>query len=339
MDERAGKGNTPERAARALEDFAARMVVRPDAEFRSYLDQAAVALFEEFDDAGVTSLLLKGAGLERLLYTQDEHRAYVDVDVLVAPANWDLSREVLFRMGYNPASDGLGIDDVGGVVHEEGWVTTEGASPGALLIELHRWFPGSRVSPEVAWPALAARETWIDLCGRAIPVLDRDGQAMHLALHVAQHGPGFARGMRELALALERWPVETWARAATLASAIEAADAFAGGLCLLPEGAHLASTLGLHPTARTTWKIENAHLRPRGTFHLEALLGAQGVMGRLRVLRLALLPRRQWILAQYPWAARASGRIPVAYVLHLMRAPRWAVRSWSFRRRARRARL
>ena len=139
--------------------------------------------------------------------------------------SWDIEK----------AGDELGIVEVAGVAHAE--------SPGrrgsrrdasARLIELHLWLPGSRAPASAAWDRLAARRTEIELCGRKVPVLNAEGQAMHLALHAAQHGSSYVRGQQELALALERWPLRVWEEAAGVAAEIDAVDAFAAGLRLLP---------------------------------------------------------------------------------------------------------
>jgi hypothetical protein len=60
---------------------------------------------------------------------------------------------------------------------------------------------------------------------------------MGLALHAAQHGPKYVKGLAELALGLERWPTEVWEAAAQLAARTGAMEAFAAGLRLVPEGA------------------------------------------------------------------------------------------------------
>jgi len=332
-----GGAENEESAVRALQDFALR-VGSVQSPLTGRLDAAAGALFPAFQEAGVAALLLKGPGLARLLYTPQEHRAYTDLDLLVEPRDWRRAGEVLAALGFRNASADLGIDDVGGVVHDQSWVGVRDGGHEGLLVELHQWLPGSRAAPEQAWPALVADSTTIDVGGHPVRTLNRSGQAMHLALHAAQHGPGFAKGLWELELALDRWPLAAWSEAAALAADIDAGDAFAVGLRLVPDGEALATSLGLRPSARLEWEIENRHLRPRGAFHFEALVEASGIRGRLALLRRALLPDAGWILAQHPWARVGRGRLPAAYVVHLMRAPIWTLRSLTYSRRARQAR-
>jgi len=77
--------------------------------------------------------------------------------------------------------------------------------------------------------------------------------------------------------------------------------------------------------------------RPRGTFHMQAFAEAGGLRERAQVLRRSLLPSREWIVWQDPRAAGSRARLAAARARHILRAPRWAVRVWRFRRRARRA--
>ena len=317
----------------ALQEFAARFAARPSGVTRT-LDAVAAQVLAAFRQAGVEALLLKGRALATLLYRAGEQRDYSDVDLLVAPHALDAAEATLRGLGYGNASSAQGIDDIGGVVHADTWIRAAPGSWDQPMIDLHRWLPGARATPGKAWEALAARRTWIEIEGRQAAVLDRAGQAMHLATHAAQHGPGFPKHVDELALALERWPADVWDSAARLAQEIDATEAFAAGLRLVPEGAVVAARLALPSTGELDWTIR--HGRPRGTFHLQALADARGARERLQVLRRSLLPSRVWIMHQHPWARAGGLRVIAAYGAHLARAPGWAARAWLYRGRARR---
>jgi hypothetical protein len=308
----------------ALTDFAARILgVRG----RAKLDATAAEVFAAFAAADVDALLLKGPALARMLYAEGESRGYSDVDVLVAPGDLDRARAALAQAGFADLSEALGIDDVGGVVHDETWV---GPDPeGHQSVDLHLRLPGAAAPAQRVWDALSARRTAIELAGRAIPVLRREGLALHVALHAAQHGAAHAKGIVDLQLALERWPEEVWRAAAALATEIDAARAFASGLRQVGDGARLAERLELAPAS-----APDARERPRGTFHLQALSGARGPRARARILRRALLPRRAWIVYTYPWARGGGPLLAAAYAVHLARAPLWAARAWRYRRTA-----
>jgi hypothetical protein len=308
-----------------------------NAEATALLDSAAVQIFEAFGEAGVSALLLKGAALAQMLYGPGEQRVFADVDLLIAPADVAEAEAILAGLGYRNGSESLGIDDVGGVVHADMWLGIPPGAPHQIVVELHRWFPGARAAPPDAWREFARHQTSIDLLGRPVPVLDRPGQALQLATHAAQHGLEYVKGLRELALAIERWRFDVWRDAATLAEQIQATDTFAAGLRLIPEGAALAETLGLPADSRLEWEIRNRAQRPRGTFHVEALRDSKGIVGRLSILRRALFPSSRWLAVEFGWARRSRAHLAAAYALHTLRAPLWATRAWAFRRRARRS--
>jgi hypothetical protein len=340
MDDKRADAEERSPALRELKKFADRVAVRGAPLDRTrQLDLAAAEVFRAFATAQVDAVLLKGPALARLLYTDAEVRLYSDIDLLVAPPDLERARVVLADLGYgNEGGDALGIRDVGGVMHAESWVITGPELADYQLIDLHSWLPGAKASAEDAWDCLVKRRTEVELCGELVPVLNRDGLAMHLALHAAQHGPSSPRGLDELELGLERWSLEVWERAATLAAEIGAVERFAAGLRLVPAGAELAEVLALPSTDQLDWEIRNASVRPRGTFHLQALLDKRGARERARVLRHALVPSRAWMATEYRWAHDGGTlKLIAAYGVHLVSAPAWALRAWLYRRRAARA--
>lgn len=321
---------------RALHDFVARSADLPAT---PVLDAAAVHLMSLLDRTDVPALLLKGPALARLLYRPGEHRDYIDVDILVRQRDLSATRETLVELAYKNVSDRAGVDDFLGILHSETWLGPRGVS-----IDLHWRLAGCGLEPEKAWQRLYADRQTIDVAGRPIDVLGRAGLALHLATHAAQAEPADYDGSRagsktlgDLRRGLDRWPLTDWRVAATLAEDMGGAKAFAAGLRRLPEGANMARTLGLPPSAELSWMIRNHHLRPRGTFHVRALAEAPGWRGRAQILRRSLLPRRAWIAVQFPWAGSTIPALLAGYVVHLLRAPLWALRAWRFDRRARRA--
>lgn len=327
-----------ERAARAIElldSFVAR-VRRTDVDSSGLLEPATTEVFHAFAAAGVDALLLKGAALAALLYKPGEHRPYVDVDLLIRPSHRAEAEQTLSGLGYHNASEPLGIEDVGRVVHADTWLGVPTGGDQQVVVELHHWLPGAQAPPADAWDALWRRRTAIELNGSAIPVLDREGQALQLATHAAQHGPGFVKGLTELTLALERWPADVWRRSAELAAEIGATDSLGAGLRLVSEGEAMAVALELSPDPALEWEVRHRGEQPRGGFHVEAFRDATSLRGRLRLVRRALLPNRRWLTTEYRWAERGGALLPAAYALHVLRAPLWAARAWRFRHRAKR---
>jgi hypothetical protein len=222
------------------------------------------------------------------------------------------------------------------VIHGETWLAIPAGARYPVVVDLHFRLAGADADAGRTWDALKSRSTTIELGGAQVPILDRAGSAMHIAVHAAQHGQGYAKGCRELARALDRWSAEVWRDAAALAGEIEATDAFAAGLRLVEPGVELAQRLGLPATTRLDWELRQA-VRPRGRSHLQAFLQASDLRTRANVARRALLPHPRWIARQYAWAHDRRGRLFAAYLLHLARSPAWAIRALRFHRREKRA--
>lgn len=319
----------PERRA-ALEEFAtrSRLLAR-----REQVDAVGREVIDALETAGVEVRLLKGAALARSLYRDAEARGYFDVDLLVASSRLDQARRVLRERGFRNRTERRGIaDDVAGTLHADDWYRLV-PDHGAVSVDLHWRLQGCGAPAEDQWRVLSAESGVVELSGGPAQTLAAAGQALHLALHAVQHGVEDIKAIGDLRLGLERWPVSTWREAADLAGELEATEAMAGGLRLLPAGAVLADRLGLPPAEAVLWELAQRDARPRGTFHLQALREARTLSERLYVLRRALLPSRAWIVWEHPGAARSPIRLALGYAVHLARTPAWALRAYRFQRR------
>ena len=299
---------------------------------REELDQTALAVLNGFEAAGVRSLLLKGPVLSRVLYTAEEYRSYLDIDVLVPPGDLAAAHETLTALGYRTGNENLGIDDVGGVAHSEIWAQRGTDWP--LWVDLHHRLTGCTAPGDVVWAALWAGRSSIDFHGRETAIPGKSGIALHVAIHAAQHGPADTKAIADLARAVERCPLATWRSAASLAEKVGGVEELGAGLRLLPAGAGLAEQLSLPSSPQRDWEIRHREFRPRGMFHLQALSDAGGVRERMNVLRRSLLPTGAWIRSEFPWAARSRLLLLAAYACHITRAPLWALCAWVFRLRA-----
>lgn len=317
------------RQAGALQDFAVRA---REAARTARLDAALVEVLDGCAAVGVEPLLLKGAALARTLYRNDESRGYFDIDLLVAPEDLSAVGQVLGGLGYRNVSDLRGVDDVAGILHAQIWARLL-PEFGNLTVDLHWQLDGCEAPAHIVWQALSARHRLIEVAGRRVRTLDRPGLALHLALHVAQHGPEDLKAAADLNRGLERWSPEIWSQAAELAAELGAVEAFAAGLRLVPGGGLVARRLELPAADALLWQIEHSGERPRGHFHLQAFTEARGLRERMNLLRRSLLPRRAWIVWEHPEAGRSRLRLFAAYCVHILRAPAWAIRAWRFRRR------
>jgi Uncharacterised nucleotidyltransferase len=313
----------------ALEDFAVRA---SNTARTARLDAALVEVLDGCASVGVEPLVLKGAALARTLYRSDESRGYFDVDLLVAHEDLAAAGQVLDGVGYRNVSELQGVDDVAGILNAQMWSRFV-PEIGNLTVDMHWQVYGCQAPPQIVWRVLSARHALIDVAGRRVRILDRPGLALHLALHVAQHGPDDLKAAADLNRGLERWSPEVWEQAAELARELGAVEAFAAGVRLMPGGHLVAHRLDLPSADDVLWQIATRDERPRGTFHLKAFTEARGLRERINLLRRSLLPSRAWIVWEHPWAARSPLHLFAAYCTHILRAPALAMRAWRFRRR------
>jgi hypothetical protein len=315
---------------RPLDDFVART---EGISRQRRLDLAALEALAAFEVAGVEALLLKGPVLARTLYRPDEHRSYADVDLLVSPQHVDDARAVLTELGYVNVSDWFNraiADETPELLHGEPWGrTTSQQAVEPSMVDLHWRLEGCNAAPDAAWEALSAHRGSINIRGRRAPTLNPEGLALHLAIHVAQHGAESLKAVGDLQRGIDRWDLGIWRGAADLALRLDGAAAFASGLHALPAGAALATDLGLPDVAPGPDRTAP----PRGAFHLEAIRSAHGVRTRLSLVRQMLFPPKGWIVTQYPRAKGSRIGLTAAYSGHLIRAPWWALRAWRHRRR------
>jgi hypothetical protein len=321
------------RDERALHEFAARA---RNSSGREQIDRDALTALQALTEAGVDVLLLKGAALAGNLYRHKEARGYADADLLVRPSAVAWAGQILAGLGYRSVDEVRGVEDVAGSIHAETW-SRRTPERGLMAIDLHRRLAGCAGPEDSAFDVLFARREPVVLAGRMVHGLDQTAMALHLALHIAQHGPGDVKAAADLERGLERWRVETWREAAALASELDAVESFAAGLALTSSGARMLAQLELEPSGARLWAIQNRASRPRGTFHLQAFTEAAGASVKLSLIRRALLPPAAWIRWEYSWAGRGGLRLAIAYALHIARAPSWALRAWRYARRARMA--
>jgi hypothetical protein len=325
-------GEEPERRLRALSEFLKRA---KNPTLTDLVDQTGANVVAAFSAAAIPSLVLKGPALARYLYLPGEGRTYMDFDVLVPPGERSRAGAVLGELGYESSYAVHGVDEFTGAVHAETWQST---TVGQMPVDLHWRLAGCDAPAELVWERLSAAPLSIDLGDTNAVAPGIPGLALHAAIHVAQHGAEDVKAAGDLERALSRWGYDQWRAAARLAADVGATDTFAAGLRLLPEGADMAARLELPATPDLLWEIENRRARPRGAFHLRALQQARGPRDVLRVAWRSLVPSPTWIRHEFPWAARGRVRLTGGYARHMLRLPAWAVRAWSYRRRARRRR-
>jgi hypothetical protein len=283
-------------------------------------EAVAGEVVEALRRTGMRSVLFKGATTVRWLY-EDDPRAYGDVDLLVDPACFDACERVLEEMGFE-RSPMERVFAKGRPRHASTWIR------GSVMVDLHRTLVGLGASAEKAWAVLSENtETWT--VGRAeVDVLTPAARCLVLALHMAQHGPEFARTRDDLERGIAQVPPSTWVEAAGLARSLDAETSMGAGLLAVKRGQRLCETLGL--------RLEDAAPREGSTsFHaaqgLLWLINTRGIRAKVHYVRVKLFPPVSVMRSRVSWARLGAPALALAYVVRLARilfsAPRalWAL--------------
>jgi hypothetical protein len=278
-------------------------------------DVAAAHVLGVFAEHAIPSLLLKGPGVARWLYAEDEVRPYGDVDLLVAPGDLHGAELALRSLGFEPLT---GENDLRGhrARHATEWVRRDDVS-----VDLHVTLSGANAPTQQVWEAACSHAVPLVVSGIEAQALDAPGVAVVVALHAAHHGPGFAKSRVELRRALDRLPEETWQEAAELAGRMDAQPAFAAGLSLEPSGAALAERLDL-PTQRPVDVTLRASGAPPLALGLEWLSRTPGLPAKTRLVVRTTFPAPGAIRAWRPSARRGRAALAAAYATH----PFWLAR-------------
>lgn len=296
---------------------------------RLRVDYATAEVLRALADAGIPTLLLKGASIVRWLYESGGTRSYADGDLLVPPARFDDAGAVLAGLGFEPELEETDMPD---------WWREHGVcwyrSDDSVEIDLHRTVAGLEADPERVWERLSERTEPIEIAGFEARALAIPGRALHLALHAAQHGAA-GRHAQELELALGQTDEATWRAAAELARDLDGVDAFGTGLRLAPSGSAMAARLELGSDRSAKVALQAAGF-VEGTLTLDRF-ASSGLGTRASILRYKLAPPPTFMRKWSPLARRGKLGLALAYLWRplwvLCRMPR-AMRQWRDARRA-----
>jgi hypothetical protein len=292
---------------------------------RLRVDGATADVLRGFDRAGVRARLLKGPSIAGWLYPGGPPRSYVDCDLLIAPDDVDAAEDVLASLNYGRYFDDRRMPEWWRE-HAGEWVREDDG----LTVDLHRTLPGVGVGAEPAWRALSTDTGIVLVAGHPAPTLALPARALHVALHAAQHGVGWAGPIADLERALVVADDDLWVRAATLAVELEATDAFAAGLRLTPAGAELASRLRLPPAQSVEAELRAASAPPLA-LGFEQLARADGMRVRAEIVWRKLVPPADFMRHWDPRAAAGRSALLRAYLQRpvwiLRHAPR-GLRAW-----------
>jgi hypothetical protein len=270
------------------------------------LEAVAGEVVEELRRAGHRSLLIKGVTIGRWLYP-DEPREYSDVDVLVDPASVDDCEHVLAKLGFERSALERAFAE-GRPSHASTWIR------GSVALDLHRTVVGLGVSPVDGWIALSANaETWV-IGSRDVEVPSVPVRALLLTLHLAQHGPDFARTRDDLRRALALRSDVEWADAAAVARRVAAETPMAAGLAAVDGGPELCERLGLRTVGATQLEGSPAFHIAQGVVWFSELTGARARVG---YVARKLFPSRSLMRARVEWSRSGPAALAAAYLIRL----------------------
>jgi len=137
------------------------------------LDLAAGELIRTLQTAGIDCLLLKGPAMAHRLYLDAPGcRNYGDIDLLVAPWQFDAAGQVLASLGFQDYLAGVRASEAARL-QERLWLR-DGAA--YLAVDLHRGF--HHVADQAAWWELLRRHREVLMVeGQPVAIPDRVGCA------------------------------------------------------------------------------------------------------------------------------------------------------------------
>jgi Uncharacterised nucleotidyltransferase len=287
---------------------------------RLILDAAAAQAVTAMRARGLRPILIKGPAIERRLYPDGVRRSYNDVDLLVAPDEFDAAAAVLLELRYRMKlpERWLGVRLTETPMHA---VEFKREARGAADVDLHRTIHWARAEPELVWSVLSAGTEWITVAGIELEVLGVAAQAVVVSLHAVQHGLDVPKPLEDLRHALDALDQPTWSEAAQIAQRLDAAEPFAASLRMVPAGASLAERLGLTQSESAEVRL----LRDGDALvalALEQFITERSWRGRARLAWAKLLPSPDYIRLGYPVARTGGLGLARGYAQRVMRLAR-----------------
>lgn len=173
---------------------------------------------------GIVPLVLKGPVLAGSVYRRPDLRGYVDLDILVSPAEFPLALPALERAGCTVFERNWPL------VRDRGLGALRLTTPAGTVLDLH-WHLFYERSVRRAVPvdlaAVRARARTVDLAGRRVRTFDVLDTLVHLAVHAALDGGDRLVWCKDIEQALLYRAVPDWDQLADRAGQWHAAPAVA----------------------------------------------------------------------------------------------------------------
>jgi len=279
------------------------------------IDSAVGEAVDALHTAGIESLVLKGPTFSDW-YPADSPRTYVDGDIWVPPDSVAAAEGVLRSLGFMATQDERGAPEWWRE-HASSWLRSSDQGK----IDLHRRLQGTEAAPDAVWTVLWGGREAMTVGRASVWRLSQPARALYATLHATHHGSADARGLPHLEAALNAVDDTTWTAALTLAQELDALEAFATGLRLLPAGAELAARIQV-PDARSVKTSLLASTPPPVALGFDQL-AAVGWRRRIEILLRKLFPPPGFIRHWWPPAARNPPMLMIGYIYR----PIWLARN------------
>jgi hypothetical protein len=270
------------------------------------IDSAIGEVVRALRAASIDSVVLKGPTFADW-YPADSTRTYLDGDIWVPPTSVARAEEVLVNLGFAATQDERGTPEWL-LEHAGSWLR----SSDNAKIDLHRRLQVTSAPAEAVWRVLWADREAMTVAGTSVWRLSEPGRALYATLHATHHGSEDARGLPHLQAALAAVDDRVWRLALELAVELDAVEAFATGLRLLPAGAELAQRIEV-PDARSVKTALLASTPPPVALGFDQLHGSRGLR-RLEILLRKLFPSPGFIRHWWPPAARNPRMLLIGYI-------------------------
>jgi hypothetical protein len=255
-------------------------------------------------------MILKGPAMARRLYGDEPGcRNYGDIDVLVAPWNFDRAGRILASLGFTDRLAGVRASEAARL-QERPW-RRDGTA--CITVDLHRGFHNVADWP-AWWNRLSRHREMVVVEGQPVAIPDRAGCALIAGLH-ASKASSLDKALEDLRRAIELFDDEVWRQAAGLARSVGADAALAAALRRQSAGTELAARLGLTVTDPVTWF--RARSLSRGAGSLSLVLEPGTWAERARRLRDVAFPSRPIIAGSQPMATRGRAGLATAHLRRL----------------------
>lgn len=296
------------------------------------IDQVTAEVTTALREASIPSMLLKGPAIATWLYTGDRPRIYTDSDLLLRKRDWDKALGLIEGLGFE--------DDLGPLEHprmESGAGYPWARRSDSANIDLHYTLFGIEADPEELWTAFAEDAVLENVGGAEVSLPSYPARLLHIALHAVQHGGDtWEKPMMDLGQAVAKASRALWIEALQLAERLDAAEAFAAGLRLIPAGEALATEIGASQGSALQSELRLKRVPMAEGF--QELAETPGVRAKARVLAREAFPTPAFMRWWSALARRGRFGLAVAYLWRLVWLAYRAVPGFlAWRRTARRS--